>query len=193
MPLHFTCAAEDLFRIAQDMMAEEKKLHLHWYSLIPDGRIYRPLEITIREILPAGYPYKYKVYVRDFRERSILWEDEKVFMGNLEEIDEQIFCEIIVQHHLNVGGIKIMKRREFWHYEQHFFVCDPKRLEDFVKKYELSREFLEWLLQNVMTAREKMVGPKCGFGEGVFNENVVIIQKALAELVPEPPSEKFKL
>ena len=193
MPLHFTCAAEDLFRIAQDLMAEEKKLHLHWYSLIPDGRIYRPLKITVREILPEGYPYKYKVYVRGFDKRVFCWEDEKAFMGNLEEIDEQIFCEIVVQHRRNVGGMKTLHVREFWSYVQQFFVCDPKRLEAFVKKYELSRGFLEWLMQNVITAREEMVGPKCEFGEGIFNENIVIIQRALGELVPEPPSEKFKL
>lgn len=188
MPIPFTCNAEDLFRIAQDLMAEEKKLHLHWRSLIPDGRIYMPLEITIREILPEGYPYKYKVYVRDFDKRVFRWEDEQVFMGNLEEIDEQIFCEIVVQHHLNAGGIKILKRREYWHYEQQYFVLDPKRLEAFVKKYELSRAFLEWMMQNVITAREEMVGPKCYFGE-----DIVIIQRALGELVPEPPSEKFIL
>lgn len=201
MPIHFSCNAEDLFRIAQDLMVEEKKLHLHWYSLIPDGRIYRPLGITVREILPDGCSYKYKVYVRDCGgfaefgqgEKVFMGDDEKVFIGNLEEIDEQIFCEIIVQHRLNVGGIRIMNLREFWHYEQQFFVLDPKRLEAFVKKYELSRAFLEWLMKNVLTAREEMVGPKCYFGEGIFNENIVIIQRALGELVPEPPSEKFKL
>lgn len=193
MPIHFSCNAEDLFRIAQDLMVEEKKLHLHWYSLIPDGRIYRPLGITVREILPDGCPYKYKVYVRSLGRRAELAEDEKVFMGNLEEIDEQIFCEIIVQHHLDAGGIRIMKRREYWHYEQQFFVLDPKRLETFVKKYELSRAFLEWLMQNVLMAREEMARAKFDFSEGVFNENIVIIQRALGELVPEPPSEKFKL